>query len=54
MLLVELEAARVLLDWRLQKVEQYRDTIKDAIQELQEWKDGEDLGSEGQTGWATR
>lgn len=32
----------------MQKAEQYRDTIKDAITELQEWKDGEDLDSEGQ------
>ena len=46
--LVELEALGIV-GLAVQKVEQYRDTIKDAIQELQEWKDGEDLGSEGQT-----
>lgn len=30
------------------KAEQYRDSIKDAIQELQEWKEGTDLDTEGQ------
>jgi hypothetical protein len=33
----------------VQKAEQYRDTIKDAIEELQEWADGEDLETEGQS-----
>lgn len=32
----------------VQKAEQWRDTIKDAIEELQEWADGEDLETEGQ------
>ena len=32
-----------------QKAEQYRETIKDAIQELQEWVEGDDLDSEGRT-----
>lgn len=32
----------------VQKAEQWRDTIKDAITELQEWKEGEDLDTEGQ------
>lgn len=32
----------------LQKAEQYRDTIKDAIEELKEWAEGEDLEHEGQ------
>ncbi|KAF2765267.1 hypothetical protein EJ03DRAFT_210755 [Teratosphaeria nubilosa] len=32
----------------VQKAEQWRDTIKDAIEELREWKEGEDLESEGQ------
>ncbi|KAF7194837.1 hypothetical protein HII31_03858 [Pseudocercospora fuligena] len=31
----------------VQKAEQYRDTIKDAIAELQEWKEGTDLEAEG-------
>ncbi|TKA21946.1 hypothetical protein B0A50_08642 [Salinomyces thailandicus] len=31
----------------VQKAEQWRDTIKDAIEELREWKEGEDLDSEG-------
>lgn len=31
----------------VQKAEQYRDTIKDAIAELQQWKDGTDLDAEG-------
>lgn len=31
----------------VQKAEQYRDTIKDAIAELREWAEGEDLDSEG-------
>ncbi|KAI7519344.1 hypothetical protein KC331_g20747, partial [Hortaea werneckii] len=30
------------------KAGQYRDTIRDAIEELREWKEGEDLDSEGQ------
>ncbi|KAI7277488.1 hypothetical protein KC345_g6591 [Hortaea werneckii] len=30
------------------KAGQYRDTIRDAIEELREWKEGEDLESEGQ------
>jgi hypothetical protein len=30
------------------KAQQYQDTIKDAIKELQEWKEGEDLDFEGQ------
>jgi hypothetical protein len=34
----------------VQKAEQYRDTIKDAIEELREWKEGEDLDSEGRDG----
>lgn len=33
----------------VQKAEQWRDTIKDAIEELQEWAEGEDLETEGQT-----
>jgi hypothetical protein len=32
----------------VQKAEQYRDTIKDAIDELREWKEGEDPDTEGQ------
>lgn len=32
----------------VQKAEQYRDTIKDAIEELREWTEGEDLDTEGQ------
>ena len=32
----------------LLKAEQYRDTIKDAIEELREWTEGEDLDNEGQ------
>jgi len=32
----------------VQKAEQWRDTIKDAITELQEWNEGEDLDTEGQ------
>lgn len=32
----------------LKKAEQYRDTIKDAIEELKEWAEGEDLDHEGQ------
>ena len=32
----------------LQKAKEYQDTIKDAIKELQEWKEGDDLDSEGQ------
>jgi IS4 transposase len=32
----------------VQKAEQWRDTIKDAIEELQEWADGADLETEGQ------
>jgi len=32
----------------VQKAEQWRDAIKDAIEELQEWVDGEDLETEGQ------
>ncbi|KAF2724971.1 hypothetical protein K431DRAFT_281447 [Polychaeton citri CBS 116435] len=32
----------------VQKAEQFRDTIKDAITELQEWADGEDPENEGQ------
>lgn len=32
----------------VQKAEQYRDTIKDAIEELKEWAEGEDLDHEGQ------
>ncbi|KAK3672986.1 hypothetical protein LTR78_007097 [Recurvomyces mirabilis] len=31
----------------VQKAEQYRDTIKDAIEELEEWKNGEDPDTEG-------
>lgn len=31
----------------VQKAEQYRDTIKDAIEELREWKEGEDPDTEG-------
>lgn len=31
----------------VQKAEQWRDTIKDAIEELQEWTEGEDLETEG-------
>ncbi|KAF2209624.1 hypothetical protein CERZMDRAFT_86932 [Cercospora zeae-maydis SCOH1-5] len=31
----------------VQKAEQYRETIKDAISELQEWKEGTDLDTEG-------
>lgn len=31
----------------VRKAEEYRDTIKDAIEELREWKEGEDLDSEG-------
>lgn len=31
----------------VKKCEEYRDTIKDAITELQEWKDGTDLDTEG-------
>ncbi|EME76903.1 uncharacterized protein MYCFIDRAFT_205551 [Pseudocercospora fijiensis CIRAD86] len=34
----------------VQKAEQYRDTIKDAIAELQEWKEGTDLDAEGHDG----
>ncbi|KAK3686497.1 hypothetical protein LTR37_019744 [Vermiconidia calcicola] len=44
--LVELEQDGIV-GLALQKAEQYRETIKDAIQELQEWKEGEDLDSEG-------
>ena len=44
--LVELEQVGIV-GLALQKAEQYRETIKDAIQELQEWKEGEDLDSEG-------
>lgn len=32
----------------VQKAEEWRDTIKDAIEELQEWAEGEDLETEGQ------
>ncbi|KAK5169531.1 uncharacterized protein LTR77_005507 [Saxophila tyrrhenica] len=32
----------------LQKAQQYQETIKDALNELREWKEGEDLDSEGQ------
>lgn len=32
----------------VQKAEQYRDAIKDAIEELQEWREGTDLDTEGQ------
>lgn len=31
------------------KAEQYRETIKDAMQEIQEWAEGDDLDSEGRT-----
>ncbi|KAF2488035.1 hypothetical protein BDY17DRAFT_22918 [Neohortaea acidophila] len=31
----------------LQKVQQYRDTIKDAIEELRDWAEGDDLDTEG-------
>lgn len=31
----------------LQKAQQYQESIKDAIAELREWKEGEDMGSEG-------
>jgi len=31
----------------LQKAQQYRETIKDAISELQEWSEGDDLATEG-------
>lgn len=44
---VELEQL-VLGGLALQKVEQYRDTIKDAIEELKEWAEGSDLDNEGQ------
>lgn len=32
----------------VKKAEQYRDSIKDAIEELQEWREGNDLDNEGQ------
>lgn len=32
----------------VQKAEQYRETLKDAIVELQEWREGSDLDAEGQ------
>ena len=44
--LIELEQLR-LPGLVSQKAEQYRETIKDAIQELQEWTEGDDLDSEG-------
>lgn len=44
--LIELEKVGVA-GIALQKAQQYRDTIKDAIDELKEWAEGEDLESEG-------
>lgn len=44
--LVELELLGIV-DLALQKAEQYRETIKDAIRELKEWEEGEDLDFEG-------
>jgi hypothetical protein len=44
--LVELEKMGIA-GLAVKKVEQYRDTIKDAIEELQEWREGDDLDSEG-------
>jgi hypothetical protein len=44
--LIELERLGIA-GLAVKKAEQYRDTIKDAIAELQEWREGEDLDSEG-------
>ena len=45
--LIKLEAIGVA-GLALQKAEQYQETIKDALKELQEWAAGDDLDSEGQ------
>ncbi|KAI7686246.1 hypothetical protein KC322_g12812 [Hortaea werneckii] len=45
--LIELEAMGIG-GLAVVKAGQYRDTIRDAIEELREWKEGEDLDSEGQ------
>lgn len=47
--LVELDKLGIV-GLAVQKAEQYRDTIQDAIEELREWKEGEDLDSEGRDG----
>ena len=44
--MIELEK-RGLGGLAVQKAEQYRDTIKDAIEELKEWAEGDDLEHEG-------
>jgi hypothetical protein len=44
--LIELEKMGIA-GLAVKKAEQYRDTIKDAIEELQEWREGGDLDSEG-------
>ncbi|KAK4619313.1 hypothetical protein CLAFUW4_11668 [Fulvia fulva] len=44
--LIELEKMG-LAGLAVKKAEQYRDAVKDAIEELQEWKEGEDLDNEG-------
>ncbi|KAH9820919.1 Grap2 and cyclin-D-interacting [Teratosphaeria destructans] len=45
--LIELEQLGIA-GLAVEKAQQWRDTIKDAIEELREWKEGEDLDSEGQ------
>ncbi|CZT16367.1 uncharacterized protein RCC_02210 [Ramularia collo-cygni] len=44
--LIELEQMGIA-GLAVQKAEQYRDSIKDAIEELQEWKEGTNLDTEG-------
>ncbi|KAK5128276.1 hypothetical protein LTR85_002943 [Meristemomyces frigidus] len=44
--LIELEKLGIA-GLAVQKAEQYRDTIKDAIEELREWTEGEDTDTEG-------
>ncbi|CAK3818614.1 hypothetical protein TI39_contig4189g00004 [Lecanosticta acicola] len=45
--LIELEKLGVA-GLAVQKAEQYRDSIKDAIEELQEWREGTDMDNEGE------
>ena len=45
--LIELEKIGVA-GLAVQKAEQYRDSIKDAIEELQEWREGTDMDNEGE------